>query len=221
MIIEFTAWPKTPRLFRDAIITEKLDGTNAGIHVRKLDDEEIDLAWTGPDGYPDDYIAVDGDLYEVVAQSRKRLLYPNTEENKGTDNFGFAAWVREHRRALVTSLGLGLHYGEWWGSGIQRGYGLPPGEKRFSLFNVHKYGALLPTHPDDTRPRVPGLGIVPLLDQHTFSTERVEEIKQRLVDGGSQAAPGFMKPEGVIVYHTASKTTFKSLIENDDSPKGE
>lgn len=219
MTIEFTAWPKTPRLFRDMIVTEKLDGTNAGIHVRKLDEEEIDLAWSGPDGYPDDYIAVDGELYEVVAQSRKRLLAPG----KLTDNFGFAAWVYEHRRALVPYLGVGLHYGEWWGNGIQRGYGLPEGDKRFSLFNVHKYGALGvgQDHPTDTRTRVPGLGLVPLLDQHTFSTERVEQIKRDLVEGGSKAAPGFMKPEGVIVYHTAARTTMKSLIENDDSAKGE
>ena len=218
-MIEFTAWPKTPRLFRDMIITEKIDGTNAGIHVRKLDPSETEPDWAGPDGYPDEFIAVDGELYEVVAQSRKRLLYPG----KLTDNFGFAAWVREHRSALVVNLGPGLHYGEWWGSGIQRGYGLTDGEKRFSLFNVHKYRAfgLHERHETDTRPVVPGLGVVPLLDQHTFSTERVEEIKQRLIEHGSYAAPGFMQPEGIIIYHTAAKTTFKSLIENDDSPKGE
>jgi hypothetical protein len=37
---------------------------------------------------------------------------------------------------------------------------------------------------------------------------------------GSKAVPGFMKPEGIIVYHTASKQNFKVLLENDDQPKG-
>lgn len=32
-MIEFKAWPKIPRLFRDVIITEKIDGTNAAIHI--------------------------------------------------------------------------------------------------------------------------------------------------------------------------------------------
>lgn len=33
MTIEFVAWPKTTRLFRDIVITEKIDGTNAAIIV--------------------------------------------------------------------------------------------------------------------------------------------------------------------------------------------
>jgi len=215
--IEFTAWPKTPRLFRDMIVTEKIDGTNAGIHIVKLGDDDEEC----PEGAAEvkDETQPFDTYYAVMAQSRKRLLAPG----KLTDNFGFAAWVHEHAAALVVNLGPGLHYGEWWGNGIQRGYGLSEGDKRFSLFNVHKYRAmgLNERHETDTRPVVPGLGVVPLLDQHTFSTERVEEIKQRLIETGSQAAPGFMRPEGVIVYHTAAKATFKSLIENDDSPKGE
>lgn len=209
-MIEFTAWPKTPRLFRDMIITEKIDGTNAGIHIRQIDPSE---------SLPETCVAHMGDFYEVVAQSRKRLLAPG----KLTDNFGFAAWVHEHAAALVVNLGPGLHYGEWWGNGIQRGYGLAEGDKRFSLFNVHKYRAmgLHERHDTDTRPVVPGLGVVPLLMQHTFDTALIEEVKMNLDVNGSVAAPGFSKPEGIIIYHTAAKATFKSLIENDDSPKGE
>jgi hypothetical protein len=29
-----------------------------------------------------------------------------------------------------------------------------------------------------------------------------------------------MKPEGIIVYHTASQQNFKVLLENDHQPKG-
>jgi hypothetical protein len=34
---EFIAWPKTQRLFRDIIVSEKIDGTNAAIHIEELD----------------------------------------------------------------------------------------------------------------------------------------------------------------------------------------
>ena len=54
------------------------------------------------------------------------------------DNFGFARWCADNRDDLL-KLGPGRHFGEWWGSGIQRGYGLAKGEKRFSLFNVSKW----------------------------------------------------------------------------------
>lgn len=72
----------------------------------------------------------DGTIY---AQSRKRLI------RVGDDNAGFAAWVDENKDQLSATLGPGLHFGEWWGSGIQRGYGLPKGEKRFSLFNTGRW----------------------------------------------------------------------------------
>jgi hypothetical protein len=70
-------------------------------------------------------------------RSRSRWITPDD------DNFGFAAWVEANRDELLT-LGPGRHFGEWWGSGIQRGYGLPKGEKRFSLFNVSRWGESRP-----------------------------------------------------------------------------
>ena len=69
-------------------------------------------------------IDVDG---TVRAGSRNRWLTP------GDDNFGFASWVKLHEDDL-RQLGTGRHFGEWWGSGIQRRYGLA--EKRFSLFRT-------------------------------------------------------------------------------------
>jgi len=38
--------------------------------------------------------------------------------------------------------------------------------------------------------------------------------------GGSLASPGFMLPEGIVIYHKASKTLFKKTLKNDESPKG-
>src|SRR5574337_513380 len=53
------------------------------------------------------------------------------------DNFGFSRWAHNNKEELM-KLGVGSHYGEWYGCGIQRGYGLS--EKRFMLFNNHYWG---------------------------------------------------------------------------------
>ena len=71
-----------------------------------------------------------GEDGSMLAGSRTRWITPQD------DNHGFAAWVEAHREELLT-LGPGRHFGEWWGSGIQRGYGLK--EKRFSLFNARRW----------------------------------------------------------------------------------
>jgi hypothetical protein len=42
-----------------------------------------------------------------------------------------------------------------------------------------------------------------------------------LKDNGSKASPGFMKPEGVIIFHTANGYLFKKTIEKDEYHKGE
>lgn len=144
---------------------------------------------------------------QVGAQSRNRLITPDA------DNFGFARWVATNAAALTTALGPGRHFGEWWGSGIQRGYGLTGGEKRFSLFNINRYA-------DADLSGVDGLGLVPLLHEGMFSQERIDEALANLSLDGSVAAPGFTRPEGVVVFHTASRTAFKVTLENDEQPKG-
>lgn len=178
---EFKAWPKTPRLFRDVVITEKIDGTNAAVIV----DEDTGTVW---------------------AQSRKRLIYPG----KQTDNYGFAGWVEENKNELRDLLGPGHHYGEWWGKGIQHGYGLD--EKRFSLFNVARYSSIA-AESDGL------LWTVPVLYAGPFSEAEIRHCIDDLKCCGSLAAPGG-KAEGVIVYHTASSQVYKVLIEHDELPKG-
>jgi hypothetical protein len=37
---------------------------------------------------------------------------------------------------------------------------------------------------------------------------------------GSQAVPGFMKPEGIVIWHKASGTLLKATLEGDEKPKG-
>jgi len=149
-------------------------------------------------------VYISEDNKTVLAGSRTRWITP---EN---DNYGFALWVQQNREELL-KLGPGNHYGEWWGCGINRNYGLH--ERRFSLFNVHKWTD------DAVRPKccqvVPTLEVIPV-----FDTPRIHAAVESLRAGGSVAAPGFDKPEGIIVFHCRSNHLFKVLLENDDKPKG-
>jgi len=213
--LKFIPFPKMARLSREVVITEKIDGTNAQILVLDLpDDEEM------PTGTP--IIAVCGRRL-IYAGSRNRWLTPSN------DNHGFATWVQDNAEELA-KLPVGRHFGEWWGSGIQRGYGLSKGEKRLSLFNVQRFH--LHGQPpkiemtEDPRvfkesielPRC--VSLVPVLYQGVFDTTVADRVCDQLRDGGSHASPFFMDPEGVIVYHVAAGVGFKKTLVNDDKPKG-
>jgi hypothetical protein len=207
---QFKAWPKTPRLNRNCIATEKIDGTNSAVIIESLGDKY--------DGDHEDALAVlqlpDERWFAVYAQSRKRLLQPG----KQTDNFGFAAWVKENALELAAGLGEGYHYGEWWGSKIQRGYGLTDGEKRFSLFNAGRWHD---QHANGCGPEaVPECCfVVPVLATGIVINAVAEGAVAMLEDNGSFAAPDFDNPEGVVVYHTAARQTFKVTLEGDEAPK--
>jgi hypothetical protein len=144
------------------------------------------------------FIGEDG---EFLCGSRTRWITP---EN---DNYGFAKWAYERKDDLIRDLGPGRHFGEWWGQGIQRGYGLK--EKRFSLFNTLRWPGNAPEH----------CHLVPFLYLGPFDTQNIEMCLNILKEGGSIAAPGFMKPEGVVVFHIAGNIGFKKTIEKDDVPK--
>ena len=183
-MVEFQAWPKIPRLHRDVIITEKLDGTNACVVVSD-----------------------DPSCPEVFAQSRKRLITP------ADDNFGFARWVREHNDELLT-LGPGHHFGEWYGLGIQRNYGLD--EKRFALFNTLRWNW-------KNNPPPECCGIVPIIFPEVNGADlnvTVEHAVRYLRVKGSLAVPGFAPAEGIVIYHTAARQAFKVLLEGDSTHKG-
>jgi hypothetical protein len=175
----FEGFAKIPRLSRNMIITEKIDGTNAQILIT--------------------------DTYDIYAGSRNRWI--SAED----DNYGFARWVWDHADELKDGLGIGRHFGEWWGSGVNRGYGLLNGEKRFSLFNRGRWN-------EENKPEC--CDVVPVLCESTFDTHTIEFTLGMLKEEGSKAAPGFMNPEGIIIYHTAGNLYFKKTIDKDEQPKG-
>ena len=221
--MDFNAFPKMGRLFRECWVTEKIDGTNAQVLVFPADE-------IGPEGinasepravfqtkYGLDFFGG----YGVAAGSRTRWITPED------DNFGFAAWVKSHAEELV-KLGPGRHFGEWWGRGIQRNYGID--ERRFSLFNVSRWclhgqePQLIPSGNPKAEPKYqdvlpPCCGLVPVLYKGLFSTWSVKDELDELAADGSHAAPGFMNPEGVVVFHTAANVMFKATLENDGVPK--
>jgi len=314
-VTEFTEFPKIARLNRDVVISEKIDGTNAQILVEPVQIETgrggntpvgdevavvkltrefpgVGSLWGNFPGVPAPETPPEPVQVElafgVLAGSRSRWLQPGKQ-----DNFGFAGWVAANAEALVALLGPGRHFGEWWGGGIQRKYGL--GAKRFSLFNVSRYGEQT-AYLDDRCSKVPfGSTVAEVLDptartviEHKFHKGvkvcqcrearaavdaeiggvRVDSVPvlyrgpwfgtmyvldpanrpttydvmmsdekpaarqprtgwapalalQYLETEGSAAAPGFMKPEGICVFHEASGTLFKATIEGDEKPKGE
>lgn len=128
---------------------------------------------------------------EFACQSRSKIITPED------DNFGFARWAYENKEELL-KLGPGYHFGEWWGKSIQRGYNQT--EKHFSLFNTARWG----THNPNTPTCV---SVVPLIEANT-----AEEAKQKLIEHGSYAAPGFMNVEGIVIYEYQSKSYWKDII---------
>lgn len=170
---EFVAFPKIPRLHKECVITEKIDGTNGIIHITN-----------------------DGDMF---IGSRNRWL------SVESDNFGFHRWATENQDDLM-NLGPGQHYGEWWGSGIQRGYNLPKGEKRFSLFNVNIWN-------DENIPAC--CNVVPTLYTGQFNTNVIDEQMNHLLEYGSVASPGFMNPEGVMIYIPSASHYFKAPFDKN------
>ena len=183
----FVEFPKIPRLHRGMIITEKIDGTNASIFIPEIPGEAGDKPF--------------------LVGSRNRWITPEA------DNFGFARWAYSHTEELL-QLGPGHHFGEWWGLGIQRGYGMK--EKHFSLFNTSRWGLLAN---GEQAPRPACVDVAPVLYTGPFDSTVIEQELKVLEAAGSKAAPGFMKPEGVVIYLVASRSLYKVTIEKDSEPK--
>jgi hypothetical protein len=150
-------------------------------------------------------VSVSDDGETVRAGSRSKWITP------ADDNMGFAKWV-EANAAELKRLGPGTHYGEWWGKGIQKRYGDFMRWKKFSLFNVSRWS--------DPATRPTCCDVVPVLSSGLGVDRLVAEAVENLRKTGSVVAPGCMKPEGVIAFHTVSGSLFKVLLENDAGFKG-
>jgi len=217
--MDFIKFPKIARFNRDVIVTEKIDGTNAQIYIG-----------CGHDDLPDAKPVGDFAEWGIWAGSRNRWLTPES------DNHGFAKWVAHHTPTLVAHLGPGLHYGEWWGSGIRRNYSID--QKRFSLFNVIRWNANMyfqfkiqpwidgggkkgaPQKPKPFMAPPDCCHVVPVLGVCPFGELNPKFYLRQLEVFGSQAAPGFEKPEGIVIYHTQGHMLFKATLKDDGGKHG-
>lgn len=188
MTVEFESFGKIERYEKaNATITEKIDGSNACIVI-----DETGVA---------------------LIQSRKRAL----NVGKQNDNFGFAQWVRGNEQEIIAFFGHGRHYGEWFGCGIQRGYGMR--ERCFAPFNTGLF-------PEDRVDWIDGVVPTPVLWQGMLCdlSAGVEESMDILANEGSQTKPGFAwTAEGCMIWSRATgylKVPFEGAHKWEQLPKG-
>lgn len=198
--MEFTDFGKIPRLNREWVVSEKIDGTNAAVIIEE-----------GPDGYV------------VGAQSRNRLITPDD------DNFGFAQWVEDNATLLADTLGEGVHFGEWAGPGIQKNpHELD--ERKFFLFIPARYMGIISDEAWRAGVVVvPTFGLAVNLGTLYKGVEDVLEMLRDTgsfahyvshPDSDFVGEPyGRGKAEGVVVYSTAARQAFKVTTKDDDIPK--
>lgn len=147
------------------------------------------------------FIGEDG---EFLIGSRTRWITPED------DNHGFAKWALANKEELM-KLGVGHHFGEWWGMGVNRGYCNV--NKTFSLFNSKKW---------TNNPDIPKCcSVVPVLYEGIFDTVAIEDVLNNLKAKGSLAFPGYPHPEGIVIWHHAARLYFKKTIEKDNEQKGD
>lgn len=177
--MEFKSFSEIKQLARAQMqVTQKIHGSNAQVAI-----------FTNPDT---------GEV-EVLAGSRTRWVSP------GSDNYGFAAYVYEHKAEFIEKLGLGIHFGEWAGPGINSGEGLS--EKTFVLFDFWKY--------PPERPLPPRCKVVPVLYTGPIDTTKIVDIMNDLQANGSKLVPGYMHPEGVVV--TIGGARYKQVFQAEET----
>lgn len=136
---------------------------------------------------------------EVRAGSRERWL------DRVQDNYGFCNHVTEHADEIRALLGPGRHFGEWYGAGINSGYGLK--EKRLALFDTRWAD----------KPRPSWCDVVPVLYRGLYYPAALAEAMEKLKTGGSVLQPGFMGAEGVVVRFERTGVFMKHVFALEDT----
>lgn len=121
------------------------------------------------------------------------------------DNYSFAKFVDANAEDLK-KLGPGYHYGEWWGQGVQRKYGMD--KKVFSLFNVHCWS--------DESLRPACCDVVPTLYTGLINPEVVQRFSVPLSHSMAAIKYGvnFYDTEGVMMYFSKAGTYFKAPVKH-------
>lgn len=136
----------------------------------------------------------------IIVGSRNRVITP---EN---DNYGFARWVYDNEEE-IRKLGIGRHYGEWWGEGIQKNRYNAEGN-HFSIFNTRRPADTLP----DIVKQVPIL-YTGIYDYHIIMDE-FEALRPLSVLGGHN-------PEGIIIEFHMTGKRYKMTYDYREGKWGE
>lgn len=138
----------------------------------------------------------------IYVSSRNRLL------SVYDDNVGFCRFVIYNKDYLIEHLGVGRHYGEWAGKGINNGEGLSI--NKLFLFNWKRF---INNGLEDIE-KHPQIGFVPVLYNGGLDLEKIEQTMTSLKENGSYISPGFMKPEGIVI--DINGTLYKKTFDQED-----
>jgi hypothetical protein len=198
---EFKEFKKIPRLSREIVITEKIDGTNGLIYI-----DEVNNIFAGSRNRWLDEHTDNHNFWHWVMGNKEELL----KLGKG---YHYGEWwgkeiqrgynLQEKRFSLFDT-------GKW----IKR-------EKNIKLDFPTDAIINIPVLKEKQEYCPECCYVVPILYEGMFDTEMIQAILDGLRIGGSRAvAPqSFMKPEGIIIYHKAGNYYFKKTIENDEKGK--
>ena len=222
----YNSFPSIERLENIyCVISEKIDGTNGLIEVAKVGKTEVDI-----ESSPLSSFTYNTET-EVRFGSRNRYI---TFSN---DNAGFANFFRhyearfkdvaadiilkERELAGETLTECQEHYplriyGEWFGSGIQRGYSLK--DKFFMPFSTFYAEKLIEY-------QVPNIITPNVMYTGKFSMEVVSACMQQLKLNGSGIVKDYKQPEGIVIffpkYNFRLKETFDGAKWKNALPKSE
>lgn len=183
--MEFKSFEKISKFSGIAMtITQKIHGTNAQIRIYE---EELPGSRSGEK------------IIKCQASSRTRDIFV------GDDNFGFARYVKDNEAEIIEKLGLGTHFGEWAGPGINSGEGLS--EKTFIIFNHYRF--------PPERPLPKQMMVVPVLYTGHYDYVSVVQTMDKLKEEGSRLSPGFMRPEGIVIEVAGKR--YKKVFEVEET----
>lgn len=191
MIPEFQEFRKIPRLSREIIITEKIDGTNGLIYIND-------------------------DCTEIYAGSKSRWL---DDHNDNFGFYHWAMDNKEELLKLGKGYHYGEWMGKGiqrnYGITEKRFYLFNVG--RWVKNEITESGNSYLQEKQEYCPSC--CYVVPELYHGMFNTEVISKYLESLRNNGSRAVPGFMDAEGIVIYHIPSRYYFKKTIKNDEKGK--
>ena len=190
--VNYNSFPSIERLENIyCIISEKIDGTNGLIEINETN---------------------------VRFGSRNRYVFFN-DDNAGFANFfrDYEARFKDAAKDIITDESYPLRiYGEWFGCGIQRNYGLK--DKFFMPFHLFYSKKLIEY-------QIPNIVTPNIMYAGKFSIEVVDACMQQLKLDGSGVVKNYKQPEGIVIffpkYNFRLKETFDGAKWKDALPKSE